>query len=321
MYPFDCFFDEEIECIRGNVDAMSIAYRVILTVILLSLLCVITCMIIIIIGACRNNVDVETISTNRNQRGTPFTRETLNILLVKQAILYMFGILLTWIFPVVTIIMNDSIIFYVLTLIFWPLQGFFNALIFIHNKVYNIRRHDESITSCEALNLIFIHPGKMPEMYLSQLRRVEADHRRKERIRDEFVARTQNVNNDNDGSYDVGFPMSIREEISLIFDDINMIYQGNPGDNADYHVSGNLEDIQNQPVMPLSEVSEVYESNNAKVTGDDSDADLCLEENSPMSLSEAFDSKDDSISSKFEQVSLPNSNLSLDSSWFNKMAS
>ena len=284
VYPYDCFFDEEIECVRGSVGAMHIVNITVLTFMLTSLLCVITCMIIIIIAACHNNVGVETINTTRNHRdhnrSNLFTRETLNILLVKQAILYMLAFLLTWFFPIITIVtQQNNDIFPVLQLIFGPLQGFFNALIYIYNKVYNIKRHDESITTCEALNLIFIHPRKMPEIYLSQLRKVQDHNDRAQTRRDEFVARTGNQNNDGDGSNEPAFPLSIRGEVSLIFDDISsLIIRKHEGDNADDHVAVSLQDDQSpSSVMPFSEFGEDCDSNDAEIIKDDSGTNFEVE--------------------------------------------
>ena len=315
VYPHDCFVDEEIECIRGNVGALYMGNMIVFTVMLLSLLCVLLCMIIIIIGVCRDNLNLETIDSNRShrdQRSKLFTKERLKILLVKQAILYMCAFLLTWIFPIIYIATQNNNIFSVLTLIFWPLQGFFNALIFIHNKVYNIKQHGKSITTCDALNLIFIHPGKMPEIYLSDLRRVEFHHYRAEWTRDEFVARTENKNEDDYGSNEVAFSMSVREEVSLIFDDLSsLMNRKHPGNNDDNHVAASFQDVQIQSVRQLSEPGEVCESNDKELIGI-FHTNSSLEENDPTSLSEDFNSKDETFSSKFKQTPLSNPNLSVD---------
>ena len=333
VYPYDCFLNEEIECIRGSVGAMHIAIAAVMGIMLVSLLSVITCMAIIIVGACRNNVNVETINNNNNsryhhhrsnrnqhnRRTKPplFTTEILNNLLVKQAILYMSAFLLTWIFPIINNAMQKHIVFSVLAFIFWPLQGFFNALIFIYNKVYNIKRHDESVTTCEALEYIFIKPGEMPEIYLSDVKRVEADFRRSEIKRDEVLARTDNYqNNDDSGSNDVAFPVSIREEVSLIFDDISsLMNRRRAGDNVADHVALSLQDDQNRSVVSLSGFDEVCESNDEglKIRDDYSNANFSVEDNHPISLREDLHSKDDTLSSTFKQVSSSNPNLSLDS--------
>jgi len=55
-----------------------------------------------------------------------------------------------------------SIFFAVMALVFRPLQGFFNALIFISQKVYIIRQAHEQLSFCEALTMIIRSPSVVP---------------------------------------------------------------------------------------------------------------------------------------------------------------
>jgi len=60
----------------------------------------------------------------------------------------------------------DSKMLIILALIFRPLQGFFNALIFISQKLYIIRQADENLTFREALNRIFMSPSVIPAVVI-----------------------------------------------------------------------------------------------------------------------------------------------------------
>ena len=53
--------------------------------------------------------------------------------------------------------------------IFQPLQGLFNALIFVYHKVYNIRRSNKDLTFQEALFVLRTAPSQVPEVLLSRI--------------------------------------------------------------------------------------------------------------------------------------------------------
>ena len=55
-----------------------------------------------------------------------------------------------------------STILMVFALVFRPLQGFFNSLIFISQKVYIIRQAHEQLSFCEALTMIMRSPSVVP---------------------------------------------------------------------------------------------------------------------------------------------------------------
>lgn len=49
----------------------------------------------------------------------------------------------------------------VLRMIFQPLQGFFNMIIFVHQKVLTVQINDEDLTYAEALRIVIFHPSIM----------------------------------------------------------------------------------------------------------------------------------------------------------------
>jgi hypothetical protein len=85
-------------------------------------------------------------------------------MIVKHAIMYAVAFIGTnFLIPQLS---PDSTILAILTITFRPLQGFFNALIFISQKVYIIRQADEDLTFCKALNRIIITPSVVPAIVI-----------------------------------------------------------------------------------------------------------------------------------------------------------
>jgi|AntRauTorckE5430_2_1112549.scaffolds.fasta_scaffold02015_2 hypothetical protein len=91
-------------------------------------------------------------------------------MIVKHAIMYAVAFVVTN-FPVPQLY-SDSTILAILTLTFRPLQGFFNALIFISQKVYIIRQADEDLTFCKALNRIIMFPSVVPAIVIELPKRL-----------------------------------------------------------------------------------------------------------------------------------------------------
>ena len=98
------------------------------------------------------------------------TWNAMRPLLIRQACMYLAAFLLTWIFVVLDLRTHNHTIDLLLC-IFVPLQGFFNALIFITHIVSNIKRNNTSLSICQALNIIFLHPRTMSrtDVYFSNM--------------------------------------------------------------------------------------------------------------------------------------------------------
>jgi hypothetical protein len=86
----------------------------------------------------------------------------------KQALMYIGAFVITWIIPMFTAVESIGALycFQVLRMIFQPLQGFFNMLIFFYHKVNIIRRNDEDRTVGDALRILFKSPRESPEVVL-----------------------------------------------------------------------------------------------------------------------------------------------------------
>lgn len=92
--------------------------------------------------------------------------------LVIQSLMYIFAFIFTWFFTLLRMFLNSTgksrtRVVDILYLVFFPLQGFLNALVFVSHKVHNIKRLDKSISNCRALVIIFLHPKDMPEAIIS----------------------------------------------------------------------------------------------------------------------------------------------------------
>jgi hypothetical protein len=85
-----------------------------------------------------------------------------------QALMYIAAFLITWVFGFVHFVLRASgndkkELFSVLTMIFQPLQGFFNLVIFAYHKVCMCLRSDEDLTVGEAFGIVFLNPDEMED--------------------------------------------------------------------------------------------------------------------------------------------------------------
>jgi hypothetical protein len=103
-------------------------------------------------------------------------QETSGII-TRQALMYIAAFLITWAFAFIEFLWlkyakdpGDALIagLAALRLLFQPLQGLFNLIIFVYHKVYMILRSDEDMTVAEALDIVFLHPDKMDDLVLVQ---------------------------------------------------------------------------------------------------------------------------------------------------------
>ncbi len=113
------------------------------------------------------------------------TESVIRVALTRQASLYILSTIITWIFPIIRFFhQTEQGSISILTLVFWPLQGFFNASIFIYHKVYNIKKTDCSISTGKALYFVFVSPQKVPELELEGLSIVDFFH--EARLKDKY---------------------------------------------------------------------------------------------------------------------------------------
>lgn len=88
--------------------------------------------------------------------GSSSSWPALRKILVQQAFMYVGAFALTWCFAILGLFIRRRMIDR-LYLIMYPLQGFFNAAIFIYHKVHNMRSANPSIRLCDVIGRLFFH--------------------------------------------------------------------------------------------------------------------------------------------------------------------
>ena len=114
-------------------------------------------------------------STN-NLRSLKYTR-----VLILQALMYIGSYMLTWVLTVLSAAFNiASIELDAINSVLFPLQGFWNFLIFLYDKTYLIRQHDKNgrdIRFWAAFKQILASPSDTPPFVLSSFSIVKAEPR------------------------------------------------------------------------------------------------------------------------------------------------
>jgi len=195
-YPFDCNDRDDMEeCIRGGgsngVEQFRIVFFFTMTTALVTLA---TSMLLIILtlyksdrklkdarsmmkehvteddSPCAAIMDSSESSKQGDEVHNQESQHNMTKAITTQALMYLGAFLFTWIFTVLSFCGEDleqNSWIQGFKLVFQPLQGFFNMLIFIYYKGYNIRRADEDVSVCEALMTIFTSPSTIPAERLS----------------------------------------------------------------------------------------------------------------------------------------------------------
>ncbi len=148
-YPLGCrIYQDPQGCIRGGdsdirgIDAILVPYFL-FSVILLGVLTVIISMATIVVSIRRIEMALTMARKDEGEQEENLNDHLLTYHQTKkiaiQACMYIAAFLLTWVFTILAFCIRRSIVVAVLKMIFQPLQGFFNALIFVYHKVDNIK--------------------------------------------------------------------------------------------------------------------------------------------------------------------------------------
>jgi len=181
LYPSKCYTDENVECIRGKTDG-PLAFDIVWGLAIgigLNFLIVIVSFTMVIVNVVRIDRSVERFGKTcpENMReGVENARakNKMTKVVVLQASAYIMAFVITNLFPFINFVTDESpMATQVMTLIFLPLQGFFNLLIFMGHKVYSYRRVNPGVSRCEVLKTFFFSSSVEEPMYISQLSRVE----------------------------------------------------------------------------------------------------------------------------------------------------
>jgi len=201
-YPFNCNERDDMECIRGGGSNGIVQFRILFFFIMTTALGTLaTSMLLIILTfyqserslkrtrsmmqehVTEDGAPTETptdgphsntnINKQEEEAGHQESQHNMTKTITIQALMYLGAFVFTWIFSVLIHLGDDFMenrCIQVLKLVFQPLQGFFNMLIFIHHKVFNLRRTIKDLSVSEALLIIFAAPSMMPEVRISQLK-------------------------------------------------------------------------------------------------------------------------------------------------------
>jgi hypothetical protein len=171
-YPLDCTKADNPEC-RGGGDSGVIAPSINCTIILFFFTLMIT-MALIVHSFYRNArrlrnalKDIPSQEVDAKYEALKRAQETSRII-GRQALMYVAAFLITWIFGFAKFLWEetgnaDTELLSILPMIFQPLQGFFNLIIFVYHKVQTLRRADDDLTVAEALEKVFFFPSRMED--------------------------------------------------------------------------------------------------------------------------------------------------------------
>jgi len=191
-YPWWCSeHDEECSYERGQPDKALILFAIINMNILFITACIIISMVVIIWHVysqerlLKSYMDANNATSQGNYRRMSTYRSDIKYTqeVVFQALMYTLVFFAVWHHPLMNAVANrDRGAPYesnraeeTARLVLRPLQGFFNAIIFIHHKVRNFRRDDDSLSFYEALMIVFDREEDEPQHIVSNLTLVKRD--------------------------------------------------------------------------------------------------------------------------------------------------
>lgn len=200
-YPHNCLEEDDVECIRGGDLSHSMMMFLRITVLvtgLLSLICILTSMVLVIVTVFRTelawreygptsttanetarseiDIDINTNTTGDNSSTSSRTAHFTNTrIALRQALMYIAAFTLTWVWLGIALIVGENVWNDPLKLFFQPLQGFFNAAIFFVSKVEVVRRSSTRFTRCQAFRQVIVSPWTVPEIIVSHIEVLDND--------------------------------------------------------------------------------------------------------------------------------------------------
>jgi hypothetical protein len=172
-YPLNCTNADNPECRGGGGGGASNAMYIF--TILLGFVTLMITMALVVHSFYRNKQKLrKAVESNEFKEDDgayadlQYAQETFGIM-TRQALLYIAAFFITWIFVFVHIVFTqygngaEKGLLPVLRMIFQPLQGFFNLIIFAYHKISMVLRSDEDLTFVEALDEVFLHPNTLQD--------------------------------------------------------------------------------------------------------------------------------------------------------------
>lgn len=183
-YPYDCYDGTDIPCIRGGSYSMSNLNTLaeIYAVSIFGLQFVVLIMSMILIVLTFHSSDRA--PARKCERATSGTNDLLNLetkksmtrVVMQQAMMYIFAYLLT--IPLLIAAFYEEhegwSQFAIAKQVLAPLQGFFNALIFIYHKIENLQRLKPQLSFWDSLSVVLCNPSQVPHVIISGISLVES---------------------------------------------------------------------------------------------------------------------------------------------------
>jgi hypothetical protein len=199
-YPKSCNKDESIECIRGEMkyETENLIFFIFGVVVGTVFLLFSISLLLVVFSVFKTEMTVRRLQIEAEQDAARFrgdSDEKLSLSRTKElrytrtagrmALMYISAFLITWIWTVISVVpvpktlgvVGWLIIGYGRLLIFVPLQGFFNCLIFVYNKVHNILSSSpDEMTFSQALKKVIFSPSiEEEQVIVSTLGMVKRD--------------------------------------------------------------------------------------------------------------------------------------------------
>ncbi|GFH56208.1 hypothetical protein CTEN210_12684 [Chaetoceros tenuissimus] len=231
-YPYDCTWNEKRECIAGDKylhlqsifgTSTGVFYISAFVLMILSLVLVILSVFKTEKAIATTNDDEEQVPGGSRKAAFENTRSTLYV-----ALMYIMSFILTWIWAICAIVLSNAInaggpqawsFVDHSKLIFTPLQGLWNALIFLYQKVYFLQKRDTSLTWFQALKRLLTKPKDDQEVIFSSLEKVGEEIEERRRMED-----IQRIVREEEEKEDVEREEMERQNELLFEDDMLMSY-------------------------------------------------------------------------------------------------
>ncbi|GFH62091.1 hypothetical protein CTEN210_18567 [Chaetoceros tenuissimus] len=161
VYPEECLSNDEIECIRGDKDTFEFHQYVLSISVFAQVIILIVTMLFILhttwfSGQQDDSSKVKTVAM--------------------QAFMYLIACLLTWVSAAIFAMVPDNKAIDAFATFFFPLQGFFNLLIFAYHKVYAYKTFNSFLLTTDIIKLLFTNPEKFKNEYVTGIENVERMH-------------------------------------------------------------------------------------------------------------------------------------------------
>lgn len=209
-YDWDnCFFDE------GVLDDYYKWVSVAIAVVLVQSLLVVIGMSLILLTVYKNNQEIKALlfekseSTSSTELDT-YVDDSLDRnkkledvkyarVLIRQALMYIGTYFLTWTLNTISVSFGvSSFTLDAFNCILFPLQGFWNLIIFLYDKAYLVRQSYEPISFWNSIRLILMFPTDVPKLVLTNISTVVIQPRQQE-FEKSLSKKSDNESNPHDG--------------------------------------------------------------------------------------------------------------------------